>query len=344
MLAVPGDYLSLGIMIVQSNDKFLAPSDRGIALFNGSTPVSGDYSNALLVWDAGTEQDQQPGSGSGQPLQGNDNTGLTTTAPVLAIADGSADAGGFTYPAAASVMSLTITPVDSVSVPVTVSNVSDPLVTGLNPYPLAGAAWAITDGPGSPLFDAESPDAGRGMEALAEDSSDAALVAWLADAPAAYGIQSSGSFRSGPMLSGQQSSFTVQAEPGDYFHFASMLVQSNDKFYAPAAGIPLFDTNGFMRTGDATMYLQLWDAGTEVDQTPGSGAGQPLQGNDDSGLDQNLPVRLLAYGQADSGGFTYPNTNTVIRVELNATSVDPLPAPEAQAPEVEALEPPSANG
>jgi hypothetical protein len=72
--------------------------------------------------------------------------------------------------------------------------------------------------------------------------------------------------------------------PGDRLSFATMLVQSNDWFFAPAEpGIPLY-SNGSKMTGDVTEYVALWDAGTEADGTPGEGPYQaPRQAGPDSG-------------------------------------------------------------
>lgn len=56
--APQGTYLSFANMFAQSNDWFFAPSNRGIKLWDGSTPLTGDISDRLIVWDAGTEEDE----------------------------------------------------------------------------------------------------------------------------------------------------------------------------------------------------------------------------------------------------------------------------------------------
>ena len=40
-------------MFVASNDLFYAPNGDGIELFNGNTPVTGDITSQILLWDAG---------------------------------------------------------------------------------------------------------------------------------------------------------------------------------------------------------------------------------------------------------------------------------------------------
>ena len=60
---------------------------------------------------------------------------------------------------------------------------------------------------------------------------------------------------------------------GSYLSFANMFVKSNDLFYGFAdTGLALYDANGDAVTGDVTMHVQLWDAGTEVNQEPGNGS------------------------------------------------------------------------
>jgi hypothetical protein len=90
----------------------------------------------------------------------------------------------------------------------------------------------------------------------------------------------------GPLLPGKAYEWTFHAMPGDRLSFATMLVQSNDWFFAPAEpGIPLYE-NGRKMTGDVTGYVAIWDAGTEGDGPPGEGPYQaPRQPGPDSGPD-----------------------------------------------------------
>jgi hypothetical protein len=93
-----------------------------------------------------------------------------------------------------------------------------------------------------------------------------------------------GKTAAGPALPGDAYEFEFAAPPGARLSFASMFGQSNDLFYAPdEAGIDLFD-GGQPVSGDVTAQIQLWDAGTEMDQEPGVGANQaPRQGAPDTG-------------------------------------------------------------
>jgi hypothetical protein len=75
--ASAGMMLNLMLMFGQSNDWFYAADRGGIALFDKSgMPVSGDVTSRLLLWDAGTEINQEPGVGADQaPRQKAPNTG-----------------------------------------------------------------------------------------------------------------------------------------------------------------------------------------------------------------------------------------------------------------------------
>ena len=75
--ASPGMTLSMTMMFGQSNDLFYAPGANGIALFDSKgMPVGGDVTSQLILWDAGTEVDQELGIGPDQgPRQKAPNTG-----------------------------------------------------------------------------------------------------------------------------------------------------------------------------------------------------------------------------------------------------------------------------
>ncbi|MGD2051637.1 MAG: spondin domain-containing protein, partial [Acidimicrobiia bacterium] len=63
-----GDFLSFATMLVNSDDRFFGPGDEGIALFDGDAPFTGDVSDQVSLWDAGTETGSvvtQVGDGAG---------------------------------------------------------------------------------------------------------------------------------------------------------------------------------------------------------------------------------------------------------------------------------------
>jgi len=188
--------------------------------------------------------------------------------------------------------------------------------TGLT-SPIAPGAWAITDG--TPvIFRAGMPDLGMGLEAAAEDGDPTTLAASLMANPA---VTSSGVFNTpdgasspGPATPGNAYTFTVMAEPGDHLSFESMLGQTNDLFFAPGeSGIDLF-SGGVALDGDVTGMIYLWDAGTEVNQFPGTGIDQaPRQSAPNTGADENGNVR-----QVDDG-FKYPAVGDMVRVTIHPT-------------------------
>ena len=103
--AMPGDKLSLTLMMGQSNDWFYASAESGIELFKDGKAISGDISSQMILWDAGTEVDQEPGIGSDQgPRQKAANTGKAENGVVKKIEDGKS------YAQPANVMRVTIKP------------------------------------------------------------------------------------------------------------------------------------------------------------------------------------------------------------------------------------------
>ena len=184
--------------------------------------------------------------------------------------------------------------------------------------PIAPVVWAAhgeTMGSGV-FFTTGEADRGEGLEALAEDGDPGALAGSLGDLN--HGAQAipDGADGPGPAFPGDTYSFTFAASPGEYLSFATMFVQSNDLFFGPdEAGIALFDDMGYPIEGRVTRHIDLWDAGTEVNQEPGVGADQaPRQAGPDIGADEMGVVQLVA----DSGdGYTYPPVAATIRVTIS---------------------------
>ena len=64
--AVDGDKLGFVTMFIPSNDWFYTPTDadNSLDLFVGGQPFSGEVASAdIAIWDAGTEADEEPGTG-----------------------------------------------------------------------------------------------------------------------------------------------------------------------------------------------------------------------------------------------------------------------------------------
>lgn len=104
--ATPGARLTMTAMFGQSNDLFYAPPEAGIELFDGQDkPVHGDVTSQLVLWDAGTEVNQEPGAGPDQaPRQQGPNTGAAENGVIQPVQD------TYVYPQTQDVLRVTITP------------------------------------------------------------------------------------------------------------------------------------------------------------------------------------------------------------------------------------------
>lgn len=182
--------------------------------------------------------------------------------------------------------------------------------------PYAPGVFAVHDNSTQPLFTNGAADRGNGLEALAEDGDPAPLDAALATTG---GVSTHGIFNTptgasapGPLFPGNTYTFTFEATEGDYLSLATMLIHTNDLFYGFSDdGIALFE-NGTAISGDLTSDLELWDAGTEVNEVPGAGNNQPVRGGGNSGAAENGNVVVV------NDGFTYPATADAIKVTITA--------------------------
>ena len=190
------------------------------------------------------------------------------------------------------------------------------------PTLFAPGVWVLHSEAG-PLFTSGEADRDQGLEALAEDGDPTALAAYLR----AQGLQAGvfdtpvcadtpGLLPSGETVeSGDSYEFEVTASAATpYLSFATMLVQSNDLFLAPAGqGIALFDKDGkAIGLQNVTHELLLWDAGTEANEEPGTGPNQaPRQSVANTGpSDQNATVRPV------DDESEYPDIADLVRVYI----------------------------
>ena len=181
--------------------------------------------------------------------------------------------------------------------------------------PFAPGVWVVHDAGAMPLFTNGQPDRGMGLEALAEAGDPAPLNDALKNV---MGVKVAGVFNTpdgangpGPLLPANSYSFTFDATDGDYLNLATMLVHTNDLFFAFSdAGLPLF-TGGVPFEGDATSQILLWDAGTEVNEFPGAGNNQPARGGGATGTDENGNVRPV------NDSFSYPPVGQSIKVTIS---------------------------
>ena len=122
-----------------------------------------------------------------------------------------------------------------------------------------------------PLFHIENADLGLGLEALAEDDDEHALLSNLSSPDRDANVLGSfdtpvGATEVGAAAPGQAFELTFKARPGDMLAIATSFTASNDWFFAsPPEGIPLF-LGDIPRWEDVTPDIRLYDAGTEVDE------------------------------------------------------------------------------
>lgn len=102
--ASEGMRFSLISMFGQSNDLFYAPK-TALELFDeDGNPLTGDITDSLVLWDAGTEVNQAPGLGDEQaPRQKMANTGKEEKRKIGMVKD------SFVYPNTKDVLRVTIT-------------------------------------------------------------------------------------------------------------------------------------------------------------------------------------------------------------------------------------------
>lgn len=109
--AEPGQKLYIASMFGQSNDLFFGTNGNGIYLFDSKgDPQSGDMTTQLMLWDAGTEVNEEPGLGPNQaPRQSGANTGTAEKKTVSLVSD------KYKYPKVTEVIKLTVTPSSTLS-------------------------------------------------------------------------------------------------------------------------------------------------------------------------------------------------------------------------------------
>ena len=175
-----GHRLSFATMFVQSNDLFYAPSDEGIELWTEDGRTEGDITDRILLWDAGTEVNQEPGAGADQPLRGGGESGAADPDNTVRIAN---DEFG-NLPDVADVIRVTLQSLGATTFRLEIENVSDDMTLmtadeSYHPVPLAPGVFVVHTAP-YPLFEEGEPDRGDGLEALAEDGVIGGLVEWVA--------------------------------------------------------------------------------------------------------------------------------------------------------------------
>ncbi len=165
-------HLSFATMLAATNDLFYGPNDDGIALYDDDgTPISGDVTDQVYLWDAGTEINEEPAVGPNTVTnQLAPNTGPDENGNIMAIADVT-NGVAFDYPTVPEVVHVMIKHVSGTEFKVTIEDQSTAILKtsqGDRPAPLSPGAWVVYSGD-NPLYTIGEPDFGHGVESIAED-------------------------------------------------------------------------------------------------------------------------------------------------------------------------------
>ena len=183
------------------------------------------------------------------------------------------------------------------------------------PFVSAPVLWTVATGGANPIFVGGQPDAGKGLETLAETGNPGPLARSLTGTNGIVALGADdkpvGAQAGGPITPGQGYEFEIEAAPGQTLSIAWMFGQSNDLFYSNDRPIALFDAAGKPVQGDMTAQLALWDAGTEANEEPGLGPNQgPRQKSPEAGVAEHQAVAHVR------DRFTYPRIADVLRVTI----------------------------
>ncbi|WP_104383027.1 spondin domain-containing protein [Sphingobacterium sp. HMA12] len=173
--AAKGQALSFATMYGWSNDLFFAPANPGIILYQeNGTPIEGDVSAQIKLWDNGTRINQKPGAAVMHP-------GTAESTPKAVTAVNGTDAQGNTYAMASSLMKTSLHYDGNSFFTLTISNVSG---ATSNPTPFSPGVWAISYIAGgnllnpNPLFEAGKLSA-NGLTNIAEMGDNIVLANYL---------------------------------------------------------------------------------------------------------------------------------------------------------------------
>ena len=321
--AGPNHKLSFASMYGASNDWFYAPGDDGIELFPGGTALEGDITSMIYLWDAGTEvdgsmTDEEESNPVGMVSNTEENievlldyNGESMFTLTINVLPGSATPLSPTAWVVHSMDQHPIFMVGELDYGMGLETLAEtgnagPLGEYLEMHsgyvsPVAPVLWAVHDKDEMPIFTNNTPDRGEGLELLAETGNPGDLAASLIGMgyhAGAYAVPD-GQGSAGPLFPGDKYTFSIDAKPNQYLSIASMLGNSNDIFFAFGdSGIKLNFGNGGQ---DITDEVMLWDAGTEVNEYPGTKS----MDEDEGGV-----VRML------DDGFTYPDVDKIIKVTI----------------------------
>ncbi len=181
--AVPGAKLSFATMNATTNDWFYAPSESGVDLFDGTTPVTGDITSQIRLWDSGTEVDQAVGAGADQPgRQAGPNTGAADSNNTVRVVDTDVtDQISAELSYADGTFTLTLTNLVGADGNVDLTSTDEFASTDFNGGVILTPGVVVLHAQDNPLFLSGTADRGFGLEGIAEDGNVTALNAYLTE-------------------------------------------------------------------------------------------------------------------------------------------------------------------
>jgi len=173
--AAKNQRLTFATMYGWSNDLFFAPENPGIKLYNDDgTPITGDVSAQIKLWDNGTRVNVQPGSSITHP-----GVAETSAKNVKEVTD--TDDYGNTFLPASDLMKVTLAYDNNSRFTLTIKNISGGT---MNETPFSPGVWAISYVAGGnqllsePIYSSGKPTA-NGLTNIAEQGDNSVLNGYL---------------------------------------------------------------------------------------------------------------------------------------------------------------------
>ena len=327
--------ISFAAKLTGTHDQFLSTDQNGLILYTeAGQPITGDITDQIYVYDAGTKDDtgaDVTGPGPVQKVASATNVATVTisnTGSLFTVKITNIQAEGGISPGAYGVHTIS-TPLFGTTRSVgtdglkSLAEDGDPaaLLTTMASnedfaVPLSPGLFAVHGSEVRPVLAMGQPDRGKGLEELAEEGNPSQLAAAVANNTE---VDSSGTFGTSYIGPGEQYTFRVDGvAPGDYLTLVTRMGQSNDIVYStPENGIPLFRENGRPFNGNASKLMIAYDVGTEANEYPGAGLYQSLRGSGGE-ADTNPQVRRVVNNDVDPSedGFIYRPVGERIRVTI----------------------------
>lgn len=173
--AAKNQHLTFATMYGWSNDLFFAPANPGIALYkDDGTPITGDVSSQVKLWDNGTRMNDMPGATLKHP-------GMAEAAPKNIEEVSGTDSYGHSFLAASQLMKVSLAYNGNSTFTVTIMNNSGGTA---NETPFSPGVWAISYVAGGspllaePIYSTGKPTA-NGLTNIAEAGDNSAMKTYL---------------------------------------------------------------------------------------------------------------------------------------------------------------------